>query len=136
MYIPNPEKHMKIKIPKSGNRLAVRLPKRLADDLGLQPGAVVDLNQDGSKIAIERAPNRRLPRHRLEELVAEMDRLGPQNEPKPIDWGPDRGAEIIDDEYAHAGFASAGGGSSLGGSVADARRRAKRRKTRGRAQRS
>jgi antitoxin MazE len=78
---------MKIKVAKWGNSLAVRLPKRLADDLGLQPGAVVDLNQDGSKIAIETAPKRRLPRYRLEDLVAEMDRLGPQNEPKFEDWG-------------------------------------------------
>ncbi len=127
---------MKIKVAKWGNSLAVRLPKRLADDLGLRPGTVVDVNQDGSRLAIETAPRGQLPRYRLEDLLAEMDRLGPQNEPEPVDWGPDRGAEIIDDEYTRASLTAQGGGSRLGGPAADARGRAKRRKTRGRTQRS
>jgi antitoxin MazE len=33
-------------------------------------------------------------------MLAEMDRLGPENEPETIDWGPDRGSEIIDDAYS------------------------------------
>ena len=127
---------MKIKVAKWGNSLAVRLPKRLADDLGLRPGTVVDVNQDGSRLAIETAPRGQLPRYRLEDLLAEMDRLGPENEPEPVDWGPDRGAEIIDDEYTRASLTAQGGGSRLGGPAADARGRAKRRKTRGRTQRS
>lgn len=127
---------MKIKVAKWGNSLAVRLPKRLADDLGLRPGAVVDVNQDGSRLAIETAPRAKLPRYRLEDLLAEMDRLGPENEPEPIDWGPDRGAEIIDDEYTRASLTSQSGGSRLGQPEADARGRAKRRKTGGRTQRS
>ena len=28
-----------------------------------------------------------------------MDRLGPDAEPPLLDWGPDRGSEIIDDAY-------------------------------------
>ena len=127
---------MKIKVAKWGNSLAVRLPKRLADDLGLRPGAVVDVNQDGSRLAIETAPRGQLPRYRLEDLLAEMDRLGPENEPEPVDWGPDRGAEIIDDEYTRASLTAQGGESRLGGPAADAQGRAKRRKSRGRTQRS
>jgi len=127
---------MKIKVAKWGNSLAVRLPKRLADDLGLRPGTVVDVNQDGSRLAIETAPRGQLPRYRLEDLLAEMDRLGLENEPELVDWGPDRGAEIIDDEYTRASLTAQGGGSRLGGPAADARGRAKRRKTRGRTQRS
>ena len=79
--------HMKVKVAKWGNSLALRLPKRLADDLGLKPGAVVDLNQDGSRLAIETAPRGKLPRCRLEDLLAEMDRLGPENTPKFEEWG-------------------------------------------------
>jgi len=126
---------MKIKVAKWGNSLAVRLPKRLADDLGLRPGAVVDVNQDGSRLAIETAP-RGLPRYRLEDLLAEMDRLGLEHAPEPVDWSPDRGAEIIDDEYTRASLTAQGGGSRLGGPAADAQGRAKRRKSRGRTQRS
>jgi antitoxin MazE len=33
-----------------------------------------------------------------EYLIAEMRRLGPENEPEMVDWGPDVGAEIIDDD--------------------------------------
>jgi antitoxin MazE len=36
----------------------------------------------------------------LEEMVAEMARLGPGCEPETVDWGPDRGSEIIDDAYS------------------------------------
>jgi antitoxin MazE len=33
--------------------------------------------------------------------VAEARRLGPENEPEMVDWGPDRGSEIIEeDEYS------------------------------------
>jgi antitoxin MazE len=42
----------------------------------------------------------RIPYYRLEDLIAEMDRLGPENVPETVDWGPDRGAEIIDDAYS------------------------------------
>jgi antitoxin MazE len=36
----------------------------------------------------------------LEEMLAEIDRLGPACVPEMVDWGPDRGAEIIDDAYS------------------------------------
>jgi len=33
-------------------------------------------------------------------VVAEMERLGPENEPATEEWGPEVGAEIIDDDYS------------------------------------
>jgi hypothetical protein len=36
----------------------------------------------------------------LEEMLAEIDRLGPACVPETVDWGPNRGAEIIDDAYS------------------------------------
>jgi hypothetical protein len=30
-------------------------------------------------------------------MAAEMDRLGPESRPDVVDWGPDRGREIVDD---------------------------------------
>jgi antitoxin MazE len=36
----------------------------------------------------------------LEEMVAEMARLGLGCEPEMVEWGPDRGSEIIDDAYS------------------------------------
>ena len=39
-------------------------------------------------------------RQLLEQMIAEARRLGPENEPETIEWGPDRGSEIIDDAYS------------------------------------
>jgi hypothetical protein len=39
-------------------------------------------------------------RHLLEQMIAEAKRLCPENEPETIEWGPDRGSEIIDDAYS------------------------------------
>ena len=33
-------------------------------------------------------------------IISEMKRLGPENEPELVDWGPDRSGERIDDEYS------------------------------------
>ncbi len=38
-----------------------------------------------------------IPIYQLTDLYAEMDRFGPDNAPPFVDWGPDVGAEVIDD---------------------------------------
>ncbi|MGV1014790.1 MAG: AbrB/MazE/SpoVT family DNA-binding domain-containing protein [Methyloceanibacter sp.] len=87
---------MKVKIAKWGNSLAVRLPKRLADELGLAPGKTVELEKQGSKLAIETAASPKIPYYRLEDLLAQIK---PGTEVPPlVDWGPDVGAEILPDE--------------------------------------
>ncbi len=91
---------MKAKVAKWGNSLALRLPKQLAGDLGLANGSIVELGREGTKLVAETAPKQAIPHYRLEDLVAEMDRLGQENEPETIDWGPNVGAEIIDDAYS------------------------------------
>jgi antitoxin MazE len=92
---------MRAKIAKWGNSLALRLPKQYVAELGLSEGAEVELGREGSKVIAETRPERPIPRYRLEDLVAEMKRLGPEAEPETVDWGPDRGVEIIDDAYSH-----------------------------------
>jgi antitoxin MazE len=87
---------MKVKIAKWGNSLAVRLPKRLADELGLEAGKTIDLKKSGSKLAIETATEPKIPHYRLEDLLAQIK---PGTEPPPlVDWGPDVGAEILPDD--------------------------------------
>jgi antitoxin MazE len=86
---------MKVKIAKLGNSLAVRLPKRLADELDLAPGTTVDLEKQGSKLTIESTVPK-IPYYRLEDLLAQIK---PGDKPPPlVDWGPDVGAEIVPDE--------------------------------------
>ena len=76
---------MKAKIAKWGNSLAVRLPKQFVDELGLKPGSTVELAKDGSRVAIETAPQRKIPYYRLEDLLAQIK---PGTVPPPYeDWG-------------------------------------------------
>jgi antitoxin component of MazEF toxin-antitoxin module len=76
---------MKVKIAKWGNSVAVRLPKPVAQDLGLVPGREVDLNREGSRLTIETAPGHKIPHYRLEDLLAQIK---PGQKPPPLeDWG-------------------------------------------------
>jgi antitoxin MazE len=86
---------MKVKVAKWGNSLGVRLPKAAADAAGLKPGSELDVTVEGSGLRLSKSL--RIPYYKLEDLVAQMK---PENEPELVDWGPDRGAEIIDDEYS------------------------------------
>ena len=89
---------MKVQLAKWGNSTAVRLPKAVAQELGLKPGTQLDLVVEGREVRLR--PVQQSSRELLEEIVAEMKRLGPENEPEEVNWGPDRGSEIVDDEYS------------------------------------
>jgi antitoxin MazE len=91
---------MKVKIAKWGNSLGVRLPKAVTE--GLSPGQTVEVRRKGSRVEIETGASMvsaehgtPIPRYRLEDLIAEMDRVGMDNAPPTIDWGPDKGSEIL-----------------------------------------
>jgi len=122
---------MKVKLAKWGNSLGVRVPKAAADAAGLKAGTEVDVLVDGGELRIRRSIP--LTHYRLEDLIAEMDRLGPENRPELVDWGPDVGAEIIDDDYSRGRIPPPGGGPRVGRSKPDTRTRAGRRPTRRRA---
>ena len=87
---------MKVQVAKWGNSAAVRLPKSVAQELGLQPGSQLDLVVEGRGVRLR--PVRKTSRELLQEMIAEAKRLGLENEPEQVDWGPDRGSEIIDDD--------------------------------------
>jgi antitoxin MazE len=86
---------MKVKIAKWGNSLGLRLPRAAVEAAGLKPGAEVDVTIEGRDLRVRSLLPVKF--YRLEDLLAEMDRLGPYNEPETVGWGSDRGAEIIDD---------------------------------------
>ncbi len=87
-----------MQVAKWGNSLAVRLPKELAQKLALKEGQPVDVSIEDQVLTVRPVATRRYPT--LAELVAEAKRLGPGREPEIVDWGPDVGAEIIDDDYS------------------------------------
>lgn len=89
---------MKVTIAKWGNSKAVRLPKALTDPQGFEEGTQLELTVEPDGFHLRRPA--KTTRDLLAEMIAEAKRLGPENEPETIDWGPDRGSEIIDDAYS------------------------------------
>ena len=95
---------MQTKIARWGNSLAVRLPAEVVRDLGLSEGQTVELKPNAPNLEIvPRSRGRQFsngtPVYSLSELLADMDRLGPDAVPPLLDWGPDRGVEIVDDGF-------------------------------------
>lgn len=93
---------MRAKIARWGNSLAVRLPADIVRDLGFREGQIVELTSHKPNLEIAPQPGERrrvngIPVYTLAELLADMK---PGDEPETLDWGPDRGSEIIDDEYS------------------------------------
>jgi antitoxin MazE len=126
---------MKAKLARWGNSLALRLPAEVVRDFGLKEGQMVELspNKPTLEIRTERPVVNGMPVYTLEELVAEMKRLGPESRPELVDWGPDVGAEIIDDDYSRGLVGPGSRGSGVGGPQANKRPRAVRRPARRRA---
>lgn len=89
---------MKVKISKWGNSLGLRLPKAAVEAAGLVEGAEVEVIVVQGEMRLRPAVPSKC--YRLEDLIAEMDRLGPEHEPDLIGRGPDRGSEFIDDAYS------------------------------------
>lgn len=88
---------MQVRISRWGNSLAVRLPKQLAKQLALSEGQTVDLSIVDDALKLAPGSVTRIPRYRLEDLLAQCD---PNDAPELVDWGPDVGGEIIDDDYS------------------------------------
>jgi len=88
---------MRVKAAMWGNSLAVRLPKEAVRAIGAAPGRDLEMTVRAGRLEI--APIKP-DEYSLDWIVAEMRRLGPQNEPETVDWGPDVGEEIIDDEWS------------------------------------
>jgi len=79
-----------LRIAKWGNSAALRLPKAALDELGLKPGQAVEFRIEDGKGIIEPVRPKKVT---LEWIISEMKRLGPENEPETVEWGPDRGSE-------------------------------------------
>ena len=79
---------MVTKIQKWGNSLAVRIPKALAEEAGLEQGKPVDLRFEDGELRIRK---RRRKRFNLDELLASV----PDDfEPEEWDIGPPVGSEV------------------------------------------
>ena len=124
---------MKVKLAKWGNSVGLRIPKAAVEAAGIESDTEFDVIVEGRDLRLKRSV--RVPYYRLEDLVAEMDRLGPENKPELVDWGPDVGSEIIDDDYSRGIIKPPSGGPGVGRSKANARTGAERSAPRRRANR-
>jgi antitoxin MazE len=79
----------KAQLAKWGNSLAVRIPKSVAEQARLREGDSIVIEALAGRIELR--PAERIPT--LEELVAQIT---PENRHGEIDWGPNRGKEIIE----------------------------------------
>lgn len=86
----------RIVVSKWGNSAGIRLSKAMLDELGIKQGEAVNFTIKDGKAIIEPAR----PKITLEWIISEMKRLGPENAPETVDWGPDTPGERIDDEYS------------------------------------
>jgi antitoxin MazE len=85
---------MKVEFRKWGNSLALRIPRDFANDIGARDGKAAEMTVADGKLVVEVAKPKRNRRYTIEQLVAGIT---PENRHEEIDWGPDVGAEIIED---------------------------------------
>lgn len=97
---------MEAKVVRWGEDLAVRLSADEVRTLGVHEGQIVEVIPKiaSTAFSVDVSPTMGqryvsgLRVYTLAEMIAEMRRLGPDNEPETVDWEPDRGSEIIDDD--------------------------------------
>jgi antitoxin MazE len=77
---------MHVKAQKWGNSLAVRMPKAVADAVGIKENDALSLEVEGD--AIKLTPSRQVP-----TLAQLLKGITPQNRHSAIDFGPPRGRE-------------------------------------------
>jgi antitoxin MazE len=80
---------MHVQVARWGNSLGLRIPKDIANRVGLREGARVDVEAQGDRIIV--SPAR--PRYVLAEL---LKGITPEAMREAFDWGPDKGREIVE----------------------------------------
>lgn len=88
---------MRVKLAKWGNSVGVRLPRTILETAGVREGEEMEVVADQTGVRLWPLRPKKVT---LDWIVSEMQRLGPDHEPPTVDWGPDVGSEIIDDDYA------------------------------------
>jgi antitoxin MazE len=75
-------------VVRSGNGLAVRLPRKIAHAAGIKEGDSIEIEVSNNVLVL--LPLKRIPT--LEELVAQVT---PKNRHNEFSFGPDRGRERV-----------------------------------------
>ncbi len=83
---------MTTKVKKWGNSYAIRIPKKMMEQIGLSEDMEFNLVQKNGILEIQPMKPRKKT-YTFDELV---DQIKPGYEPEIVDWGPDVGAEILE----------------------------------------
>jgi len=81
---------MQVQLSKWGNSLGLRLPRALAEQIGVSEGQKVNIIADGLRLIIQPVPTA----VSLEDLLANMT---PEAMRAAFDWGEDAGRERTDE---------------------------------------
>jgi antitoxin MazE len=79
---------MRVRLSKWGNSLGLRVPKSLAQQLGVVAGQTVSVTADGDRLVVRAAP----ARWTLEDMLVGMT---PKAMSEAFDWGRDQGREEV-----------------------------------------
>lgn len=77
-----------------GNSTGIRLPKKVLQTVRWQPGQIVTIDTKGQTIVLTPVKSIKKTLPSLEEL---LDGVTPEKIRGEIDWGADRGREVIDE---------------------------------------
>lgn len=80
---------MQVQISKWGNSLGLRLPRALAEQIGVSVGQKVEISADGRRLIIEPLK----PAYVLNDLLVNMT---PEAMREAFDWGEDAGQERVE----------------------------------------
>jgi antitoxin MazE len=76
---------MQVRVSRWGNSLAVRLPKQLAEQLGLSEGNIVDMSATDGVLELKPSSTPIYRKYDREELIAQID---PNDQPESFDDQP------------------------------------------------
>ena len=83
-------------LQKWGNGTGVRIPKKVVDAAKLKINQPLEVSLRGKSIVL--TPVDQDKEFTLEKM---LEGVTPENIHPMVDWGPDVGAEIIDDDYSN-----------------------------------
>jgi len=81
---------MQVQLSKWGNSLGLRLPRALAEHIGVSEGQRVNIVVEGARLIIEPVS----PAFSLQDLLVNMTPAAMRD---AFDWGEDAGRERVDD---------------------------------------
>jgi len=79
---------MQVLLKRWGNSIGLRIPKGIADSIGLKADDTVDIDASKDGFVVKKARRRYV----LKDLLS---RVTPENRHDPVDWGGPKGNELL-----------------------------------------